>query len=86
MRKIKIIFILLLIFNRIGFAQTFTSSNITNNSATISFSNLESQSLNLHVFIKSVEDTIIYTENFSGFPKVYMGNDICVSAIALNLP
>ncbi len=86
MRKIKTIFILLLIFNRIGFAQTLTSSNITNNTATISFNNSESQSLNLHVFIKSVEDTIIYAENFSGFPKVYMGNDICVSAIALNLP
>lgn len=88
MRKIETIvfLVLLLIFNSIGFSQTLTSSNITNNSARISFTNSESQSLNLHVFIKSVEDTIIYSENFSGFPKVYLGNDICVSAIALNLP
>ncbi|MFA6200764.1 MAG: hypothetical protein WC679_10215 [Bacteroidales bacterium] len=86
MRKIKTIFILLLIFNRIGFAQTLTSSNITNNSATISFTNSESQSLNLHVFIKSVEDTIIYTENFSGFPKVYLANYFGGYLLALNLP
>jgi hypothetical protein len=88
MRKIEtiIVLFLLLIFNSIGFAQTLTSSNITNNSARISFTNSESQSLNLHVFNKSVEDTIIYSETFSGLPKVYMGNDICVSAIALNLP
>lgn len=86
MRKIKTIFILLLIFNRIGFSQTLTSSNITNNSAIISFTNLESQSLNLHVFTKSVEDTIIYTENFSGFPKVYLANYFGGYLLALNLP
>lgn len=88
MKKIEtiIFLVLLLIFNSIGFSQTLTSSNITNNSARISFTNSESQSLNLYVFTKSVEDTIIYSETFSGFPKVYMGNDICSSSIALNLP
>lgn len=88
MKKIEtiIFLILLLIFNSIGFSQTLTSSNITNNSARISFTNSESQSLNLYVFTKSVEDTIIYSETFSGFPKVNIGNYFGGYLLALNLP
>lgn len=88
MRKIETIvfLVLLLIFNSIGFSQTLTSSNITNNSARISFTNSESQSLNLYVFTKSVEDTIIYSENFPGFPKVNIGNYFGGYLLALNLP
>ena len=79
-------FLLLSTINIISYSQNITASDITHNSAIISFPNASGESLNLHVFTKSVDDTIIYAENFSRLPKVYMGNDICSSAIALNLP
>lgn len=61
-------------------------SNITYNSATISFPNTESQLLNLHVFTNSSEDTIVFTENFAGFPITDLGNNISSALVALNLP
>lgn len=88
MKKIKSIIILihLLTLNFASFSQNISVSNITHNSAKISFPNTEGQSIHLHVFTKSVDDTIVFFEDFSGFPKVDIGNYFCGSQVSLNLP
>lgn len=88
MKALKLILTFIIIFvstnNILG--QDIHPSNITYNSTTISFPNSESQQLNLHVFTRTPEDTIIFTENFSNFPITDLGNNISYAYVALNLP
>ncbi|MBP1629902.1 MAG: hypothetical protein H6Q15_795 [Bacteroidetes bacterium] len=67
-------------------AQSISTTNITHNSATLHFSNPTLQQKNIHIFTKSSEDTLIFKEDFSGFPIVSTGNYFGGYAIPLYLP
>lgn len=79
-------FLLLSTINIISYSQNITASNITHNSAIISFPNAAGESLNLHVYTKSIDDTIVFFEDFSKLPKLYSSISLFGSQVALNIP
>lgn len=80
------IFTIFILLNLNLYSQNTISSNITHNSATISFPNPTGESLNINVFTQNVDDTIAFFEDFSKLPIVDIGNLIPNSKVALNLP
>lgn len=79
-------FLLLSTINIISYSQNITASNITHNSAIISFPNAAGESLNLHVYTKSIDDTTAFFEDFSKLPKLYSSISLFGSQVALNIP
>ncbi len=86
MNKLFLFFISSICFINYAFSQSLTSLNITHNSTLISFPNPEGENLNVHIFTKSVEDTIALFENFSRFPITNSGNLYSADLAYLNLP
>lgn len=84
MKRFLIIFVLFLSY--FSFSQNISITNITHNSALISFPNLENEALNIHIFTKSSEDTIVLYEDFSRFPITNSGNLYSAHLTYLNLP
>lgn len=84
MKRFLIIFVLFLSY--FSFSQNISTTNITHNSALISFPNLENEALNIHIFTKSSEDTIVLFENFSRFPITNSGNLYSANSAYFNLP
>lgn len=86
MNKLFLFLIFFFGFLNCIFSQSLTSTNTTHNSTLISFPNLEGENLNIHVFTKSSEDTIVLFENFSRFPITNSGNLYSAHLTYLNLP
>ncbi|MDD2577467.1 MAG: hypothetical protein PHV76_08200, partial [Bacteroidales bacterium] len=86
MNKLFLFLIFFFGFLNCIFSQSLTSTNTTHNSTLISFPNLEGENLNIHVFSKSSEDTIVLFENFSRFPITNSGNLYSAHLTYLNLP
>lgn len=86
MNKISLFLIFIFVFYNNTFSQSITATNITHNSAKISFSNPLSENLNIHVFTKSVEYTIVFYEDFSRFPITNSINPYSAYNAYLNLP
>lgn len=66
-------------------AQSISTTNIPHNSATLHFSNPTLQQKNIHVFTKSSEDTLIFKEDFSGFPIVNISNVYYIGGYSIPL-
>ncbi|MFA6807190.1 MAG: hypothetical protein WCR29_07205, partial [Bacteroidales bacterium] len=86
MKALSLMFSVFILLNINSNSQSITTSNITHNSAQISFPNSAGESLNLHVFKKSVDDTIAFFEDFSKLPIIASGKKLFNSQFALNLP
>lgn len=86
MNKLFLFLIFFFGFLNCIFSQSLTSTNTTHNSTLISFPNLEGENLNIHVFTKSSEDTIVLFENFSRFPITNSFNLYSANSAYFNLP
>ncbi len=86
MNKLFLFLIFFFGFLNCIFSQSLTSTNTTHNSTLISFPNSEGENLNIHVFTKSSEDTIVLFENFSRFPITNSGNLYSANSAYFNLP
>src|SRR5574344_2131045 len=86
MNKLFLFLIFFFGFLNCIFSQSLTSTNTTHNSTLISFPNSEGENLNIHVFSKSSEDTIVLFENFSRFPITNSINLYSAHLTYLNLP
>ncbi len=86
MNKLFLFLIFFFGFLNCIFSQSLTSTNTTHNSTLISFPNSEGENLNIHVFSKSSEDTIVLFENFSRFPITDIGNLYSAYLAYFNLP
>ena len=86
MNKLFLFLIFFFGFLNCIFSQSLTSTNTTHNSALISFPNSEGENLNIHVFTKSSEDTIVLFENFSRFPITNSANLYSAHSAYFNLP
>ncbi len=80
------IFTIFILLNLNLYSQNTISSNVTHNSATISFPNPTGESLNINVFTQNVDDTIAFFEDFSKLPTIPYGKNFFNSRFALNLP
>lgn len=86
MNKLFLFLIFFFGFLNCIFSQSLISTNTTHNSTLISFPNSEVENLNIHVFSKSSEDTIVLFENFSRFPITNSINLYSAHLTYLNLP
>ena len=86
MNKLFLFLIFFFGFLNCIFSQSLISTNTTHNSTLISFPNSEGGNLNIHVFSKSSEDTIVLFENFSRFLITDVSNRYSADSAYLNLP